>query len=135
MDHSIVFYQACIKHLLTTYEELCTDDSTVELLFDDERSHYMVIRVGWYQHKRIHSCLVHIDICQDKIIIQANNTEDMIDDELIEMGIPRDKIGLGFLPPDVQEYLSHERETRQHLFQSMLETHQDGMFQPIAQCA
>lgn len=135
MDQSIEFYKACIKHILAEYESLRTEWSTVELLFDDERLHYMALRVGWHQHKRIHACLVHIDICQDRIVIQANNTEDPIDDELIELGIPREKICLGILPPEVQEYVAQQRQTRHDLLQRMFQTSQEGMFQAAAQRA
>ena len=77
------FYKQCVKQLLAEYETLKSDDATIELIFDDEHQHYMAYRVGWFKHKRIHFCLVHIDICDDMVIIQANNTEDMIDEELV----------------------------------------------------
>jgi hypothetical protein len=46
---------------------------------------------------------VHIDICDEIVIIQCNDTEDLIATELVEMGIPRERIVLGFLPPEVQD--------------------------------
>ncbi|MCP4110141.1 MAG: XisI protein [Desulfobacteraceae bacterium] len=104
MEENMILYQKCIKRLLSAYQPLKTEWSEVELLFDDERKHYMAFRVGWFRQKRVHFCLVHIDICDDTVVIQANNTEDMIDDELIRMGIPREKICLGLLPPEVREY-------------------------------
>jgi hypothetical protein len=111
MEERITLYQTCIKRLLSEYQPLDTQWSKVELIFDDEHQHYMAFRVGWFKHKRIHFCLVHIDICDDMVVIQANNTEDLIDEELIEMGIPKDKICLGLLPPDVREYITqHDRE-------------------------
>ncbi len=113
MEEVVKLYQTSIKRVLSEYHTLQTQWSEVELIFDDEHQHYMAYRVGWFKHKRIHFCLVHIDICGDLVIIQANNTEDLIDEELIEHGIPKDKICLGLLPPDVREYLiqpnNHER--------------------------
>lgn len=110
MEERVTWYQTCIKRLLSEYQRLRTQWSEVEVLFDDERQHYMAYRIGWIRHKRIHFCLVHIDICDDVIVIQANNTEDLIDEELIEQGIPREKICLGVLPPDVREQLVQEPE-------------------------
>lgn len=104
MERTLIFYKNCVKQLLSTYESLQTERSHVELLFDDERMHYMAVRVGWVNRKRLHLCLVHIDICDDMIVIQCNNTEDMIADELEELGIPRHKICLGFLPPEVRVF-------------------------------
>ncbi len=101
MENAIDFYKTCIKRLLSSYQPLKTAWSEVELLFDDERQRYMVVRVGWQQHQRIHFCLVHIDICDDMVVIQANNTEDELDKELVELGISQEKICLGLLPPDI----------------------------------
>ncbi len=104
MESTLEFYQQCIKTLLTQYESLHTEWSHVELLFDDERMRYMAVRVGWFKQKRIHLCLVHIDICGDAIMIQCNNTEDMVATELVDMGISREKIGLSFIPQEARPY-------------------------------
>ena len=66
MENSLAFYQQCIKEVLSEYERLHTEWSKVELLFDDERGHYMVLRVGWFKQKRVHRCLIHIDISGDE---------------------------------------------------------------------
>ena len=102
MASPIEFYKACIKQLLGEYEQLKTEWSAAELVFDDERMRYLVMRTGWFRGKRIHQCMVHIDICADKIVIQANHTERLLDEELMEMGVPRDKLCLGFIPPQMQ---------------------------------
>lgn len=101
---TISFYQQCIRQLLSRYKSLRTEWSETELLFDDEQMRYMAVSVGWMKQKRIHLCLVHIDIQDDVIMIQCNNTEDMIVTELAEMGIPRDKMCLGFVPPELRGY-------------------------------
>jgi len=63
----------------------------------------MVIQVGWYQQRRIHVCLVHIDIINDVLILQCNNTEEPVAAELVKMGVPKDSIGLGFVPPEASQ--------------------------------
>lgn len=100
MDNSLKFYQKCIKNLLSSYEKFKDENSKVELIFDDERMHYMAIWVGWHQYKRVHQCAIHIDILDDSIIIQCNDTEDLIVQELVKMGIAEDKIHLGFIHPE-----------------------------------
>jgi hypothetical protein len=102
MASQIDFYKHCIKKLLSEYEPLKSPWSNIELLFDDERMSYMAMRVGWLKHKRIHLCLVHIDILGDKMVIQCNNTENMVVTELVEMGIPKENISCGFIPPEAQ---------------------------------
>jgi len=113
MENRIAFYQTCIKRLLSEYEPLSTQETEIDLCFDDERMCYLVMRTGWFQkYKRIHRCLIHIKIENEIIVIQANNTEDPIDTDLIEMGIPKEKICLGFIPADFRAYAeqhSYER--------------------------
>lgn len=108
-SNTIKHYQACIKQLLSEYENLKTDWSTIETIFDDVQMRYLVLRVGWNNQQRIHFCLVHIDIKDDMIVIQANNTEDMLDDELIALGVPHEKIYPGILPPNIQEQLKQQQ--------------------------
>ena len=105
MEKELEFYADCTKALLRNYEALKTEWSTVELLFDDQRRRYMAIRVGWFKQKRIHLCLVHIDIADDSVVIQCNNTEDMVATELIEMGIASllQNIGYALIPPGILE--------------------------------
>lgn len=116
MENPIAFYQTCIKQILSEYEALNTQDTEIHLCFDDERMSYLVMRVGWFQkYKRIHRCVIHIEIVQDSVIIQANNTEDPIDTDLIEMGIPQEKICLGFIPADFRAYAEQHPRRRPEL--------------------
>ncbi|MDM8560930.1 XisI protein [Candidatus Parabeggiatoa sp. HSG14] len=99
MENTIEFYKNCIKQLLSRYESFKTDNAYIELIFDDKRMRYMATWIGWKQNKRIHQCAVHIDISDENILIQWNDTEDQIEKYLIEMGIPKDKICLEVIPP------------------------------------
>lgn len=112
MEDALKFYKNCVKQLLSTYESDRTENSQVELLFDDERMRYMAVRVGWANRKWLHLCLVHIDIVQDQIVIQCNNTEDVIATELEKMGVSPEKISIGFLPPEVRAILNTAKEPR-----------------------
>ena len=107
MERQIIEYQTCIKHVLQRYAALTTERASVETIFDDAQMRYLAIRIGWNQEQRIYLCLVHIDICQDHVVIQCNNTEDLIAAELAELGIPREKIVLGFIPADMPEDTLH----------------------------
>ncbi len=107
MESQIDFYQQCVKTLLAEYQSLQTPHSEVELLFDDERMRYMVMQVGWSKQKRIHVCMVHIDIVHEVIMIQCNNTEDPVAAELVKMGISKERIGLGFVPPEARQHTEY----------------------------
>ena len=126
MENRIIFYQTCIKRLLSEYESLGTQETEIDLCFDDERMCYIVMRTGWFQkYKRIHRCLLHISIENEIIVIHANNTEDPIDTDLAEMGIPKEKIRLGFVPADFRAYAEQHSQEIQNI---------DNVFQEIPQC-
>ena len=108
MDSTIKFYQECVKNLLCEYESIQDEDSLVELIFDDERMRYMAFWIGWYQYKRIHQCMIHIDIVEDYILIQCNDTEESIVAKLAKKGVSEDRISLGFIHPQHQEYREKE---------------------------
>jgi hypothetical protein len=101
-------FKECVKQLLCQYEYLKDEDSEVELIFDDERMRYMALWVGWHKYKRVHQCIVHIDIVGDRIFIQCNDTEDSLVAELVERGIPQENISLGFIHPKNPENLKQE---------------------------
>jgi hypothetical protein len=108
MDSSLAFYKQCVKKLLSQYELLKDKDSEIELIFDDERMRYMVLWIGWHDYKRVHQCAVHIDISGDVIAIQLNDTEDLVATELVNMGIPKEKIILNFIHPKHRVYVEEE---------------------------
>jgi XisI protein len=48
--------------------------------------------VGWDKDRRVHGCLVHIDLIDGKIWIQRDGTEDGIAADLERAGIPKEDI-------------------------------------------
>jgi hypothetical protein len=75
-----------------------------EAVFDSTRDRYLVLSLGWQNHRRVHSCLIHIDILGDKVWIQRDGTEDGIAFELVDAGIPKHAIVLGFQSEDIRPY-------------------------------
>ena len=61
---------------------------------------------GW-DNRRIHSCLIHLNIINGKVWIQRDGTEDGIAGELKQAGIPKDHIVLGFKRPEVRKYTEY----------------------------
>ena len=68
----------------------------VEMVIDRERDHYLLVQVGWINGRRIYSSILHLDIIQGKIYIQENNTELYIAEKLVELGVPKTDIVIGF---------------------------------------
>jgi hypothetical protein len=66
----------------------------MELVFDRERD--LLGETGWQDGYRIYGSLLHIDIIDDKIWIQHDGTEEGMAQELVNAGISKDCIVLGF---------------------------------------
>ena len=72
------------------------------IVSDRQNDIYLWLSFGWNKAKRVHSCIVHLEITEGKIWIQKDHTEDGIAAQLEEAGIPKTAIVLGFHPADVR---------------------------------
>ena len=114
-------YRKLVKHILTDYAEIPVFDSGIqnEVIFDLENDRYMLINIGWFNDRRIHHCVIHIDIIDGQVQIQANNTDRLIAEELVAAGIPAESIVLGLQPPDVRPYTAYGVPTREQQRESL----------------
>jgi XisI protein len=103
------FYRQTIEAVLKKYSEIpySCGDVAQYLIIDKDRNHFMLFDVGWQQKRRVHGCVTHVQILDDKIWIQRDGIEDGITDELVEAGIPKDMIVLGFQPPNVRPHTGY----------------------------
>ncbi|MEQ8469087.1 element excision factor XisI family protein [Coleofasciculus sp. E1-EBD-02] len=99
-------YRKCIKKILMDYAAYKPSYGEVEVqvVFDTENNHYQVIRVGWDNQQRIYGCSMHLDIKDSKIWIQQNGTEIDIGQELIDLGVPKQDIVVGFHYPYMRQF-------------------------------
>ncbi|KPA10735.1 XisI protein [Candidatus Magnetomorum sp. HK-1] len=91
-------YRAYIQNLLNKYKSYTpiSKNIEVEIVSDIENDHYQLVHVGWNKNRRVYGCAFHIDIKHNKVWIQYNGTDRKIAEELVELGIPKDDIVLGF---------------------------------------
>ena len=114
-------YRQLVKQLLTEYAEIPVFDSGTKnkIIFDLENDRYMLINIGWFNEQRIHHCVIHIDIIDGQVWIQANNTDRLIAEELAAAGIPAKSIVLGLQPPDVRPYTAYGVPSKEHERESL----------------
>jgi hypothetical protein len=74
-------------------------DIEVETIFLPESGHYQLMNVGWHGQYRVHGCVLHVDIKNDKTWIQHDGTEEGIANRLVKAGVPREDIVLAFHSP------------------------------------
>ncbi|RCJ30897.1 fatty-acid oxidation protein subunit alpha [Nostoc minutum NIES-26] len=75
------------------------DNTEVQLIFDSERDRYQVLHLGWEELRRVYGCIIHVDIKDDKILIQRDGTEIGVANELVAAEVPKQDIVLGFHAP------------------------------------
>jgi hypothetical protein len=98
-------YRDKVQQLLTKYSQYKSSygEVEVELIFDTQRDHYQILSIGWNHQKRVYGAIMHLDIKNEKIWIQENTTEVDIATELLEMGIPKQNIVMGFHTPKMRQ--------------------------------
>ena len=91
-------YRPLIEQILTEYAQIpyAYGDIQIQTIFDREGDHYLLMLVGRDGIRRVHGCLVHIDLSDGKIWIQRDGTEDGIARDLIRAGVPKEDIILAF---------------------------------------
>ena len=99
-------YPKIVERVLDRHSDVkySSGDIDVQRIYDRERHHYQLMRVGWVGNERVHSTRMHIDIHDGKVWVQSNTTEINIADELMEAGIPREHIVLGFQAPFMRQF-------------------------------
>ena len=71
-------------------------------ILDRKADSYVIIEEGWDGDTRIHDIVIHIEIIQGKVWLQADNTDLAVARELEHAGIPKSDIVLGLHPPHIR---------------------------------
>jgi len=102
-------YRQIIQKILTKYTKIPYSHGEMEsqTVFDHNADRYMLITIGWNDIRRVHGCIVHVDIVGDKVWLQRDDTDYGIAYELEEAGIPKSQIVLGFHQPDVRPFTDY----------------------------
>lgn len=101
MDKIAAYQQA----VMDVMEEFAAPSSTrkpkveKQIIADFQRNRFQVVRFGWENDdKMVYTTLLHFEIKDGKIWIQQNWTELPVATELMEHGVPKTDIVLGFVP-------------------------------------
>ena len=103
MDTSALNHWRCtIKKILMDLAAIpfpTVVNMSAKTVFDETAEVYMVVVEGWQDVRRLHGCLVHLEIKGDKIWVQQDGTEEGVVADLLAAGIAKDCIVLGFKSP------------------------------------
>jgi hypothetical protein len=103
----INLYQTAVCELLADYVNntvtRSADQLEPQVLIDKEHNKFQVLYYGWQKEQYKFFTAFHFDIIDGKIWLQCNNTEWEVDTILIEKGVAKEDIVIGFLPPYYRE--------------------------------
>ncbi len=93
-------YREAVKAVIGKYAKLRPSHGQIRLesVFDEDQERYALMQVGWDQGVRVRGNLIYVTINDDQVCIEYDGVEHGIVDDLVRLGIPRDKIVLTFLP-------------------------------------
>jgi len=98
-------YRALLRAIVRDYAAQPTDAGGEGIedfaICDDESGNYLWFASGWQGGKRVYGPAVHLRIKGDQVIIEANFAEEDLEDRLIEGGVPREAIVVGWVQPEV----------------------------------
>lgn len=98
-------YPALIRGIVERYASIrsAVGEIETEVIVDEAQGHFELMRTGWINGRRVHGSLIHIDIRDGKIWIQHDGTEDGVANELVALGVPKEKIVLAFKSPELRK--------------------------------
>ncbi|WP_373511691.1 XisI protein [Persicitalea sp.] len=97
-----------ILEQFAAYKPVNLPDSENQVIADFERGHFQLVRIGWEGEAFAHNTIFHFDVKSDgKVWIQVNNTDVLITENLMEQGVEKSDIVLGFQPPRYRPYTGY----------------------------
>ncbi|MEL6604263.1 MAG: XisI protein [Cyanobacteria bacterium J06614_10] len=102
-------WREAIRNSLQYYADIPYNYGDVKtyIVTSEDRNHFMLMREGWEGHRRIHGCVVHVEIRDSKIWMHYDGIEDSITTDLVAAGIPKKRIVLAFHPVEVREHTEY----------------------------
>jgi hypothetical protein len=101
-------YRSILKRLLSERAAVMSRSdrlgSEAVCAFDEERDQYLLLSIGWHGDRRQRGLHLYARIRDGKIWVEDDMTEEGLALQLVEAGVPREDIVLGFQPPSMRKY-------------------------------
>jgi hypothetical protein len=98
---NINFYKTVLEKVFREEAEKYQVDlpkASRRLYIGDDKTHFVLIEIGWAEKRYLHRILFTVEIINDKIWIHEDNTDIDLVGKLLDSGIPKSDIVLGFVP-------------------------------------
>ncbi len=71
-----------------------------QIITDDQHGHYLLFSVGWEGKQWHYTSFLHLDVKPNgRVWLQHDGTDLRVAEQLVERGIPKSDIVVGFQPP------------------------------------
>lgn len=97
-------YREAVKAVIRKYAKLRPSHGQIRLetVFDEDQDRYALMQVGWDRGARVRGNLIYVTLDDAQVRVEYDGIERGIVDDLVRLGIPRDKIVLTFLPAEAE---------------------------------
>ena len=106
LNVSMVSDEALLEHILCECARFYAFPERFRTLtiFDRQNGQFLLMDEGWDGFKHIHRVWLHVELRDAKFWIQKDGTEDGIAVDLMNAGIPKERIVLAFQHPGRRQY-------------------------------
>lgn len=89
-----------VKQVIQQYSQFKPSHGDIRLdaVFDDTQNRYALMQVGWDRGQRVRGNLIYVTLREGKVWVEYDGMEQGITQDLIDLGIPPERIVLAFLP-------------------------------------
>lgn len=98
----VTHYRAIVKKIFSDLEKEFNNqpEAPVQYKFiaDEDKGEYLLFSDGWEGIKRYYGCVVHVSVTETgKVWLQYDGTDLIIGQRLLDEGIPKNHLVLGFM--------------------------------------
>jgi hypothetical protein len=95
-----------LQHLFSEWENWVGTESNFKIssVWDEKNNNFLLLSTGWDNYKRIHSVFIHVELREGKFCIEADQTSNGFACDLVDNGIPKERIVLAFKHPELRQY-------------------------------
>ncbi|MEZ4713170.1 MAG: XisI protein [Caldilineaceae bacterium] len=110
MDNKLDQYRTIIKQIVLQHAEYTPSHGDIEArpIFDEIRDSYLLVDAGWDKTGRVYAALLDLHVKDGKIWIEVDGTERGVAYDLLEAGVSKEDIVLGFLHPNRRKIVEFE---------------------------
>lgn len=102
MERVKKYKKLCEKLVQGIYKEFLGSDDDIrnQIISDRDTGNYLLLMNGWRGESRFYGILIHLEISETgKIWVHQDNTDLIIVEKLLDQGVPKKDLILGFHAP------------------------------------